>query len=94
MGNLRDFILSHVLCVYKIAVRSMVKLLRLCVDYGEEKILAAIGSLSTPELTVAQIQAHLMPTSIPETIPTEIDIKVSKPEFERYDALIHREVAI
>ena len=74
--------------------REMVKLLRLCVDYGEEKILAAIGSLSTPELTVAQIQAHLMPTSIPETIPTEIDIKVSKPEFERYDALIHREVAI
>lgn len=23
MGNLRDFILSHVLCVYKIAVRSL-----------------------------------------------------------------------
>ncbi|MDA8441990.1 MAG: IS21 family transposase [Peptococcaceae bacterium] len=74
--------------------REMVKLLRLCVDYGEDKILATVNALNTPELSVEQIRAHLTPISIPERITPEIDIKVTIPEFDRYDALIYRGVTI
>ncbi|MDO0826083.1 IS21 family transposase [Desulfosporosinus nitroreducens] len=70
--------------------REMVKLLRLCVDYGEDKVLAAIGSLKNPELSVELIRAFLTPVNTPEKIPIAIDIQVPKPQFDKYNALMNR----
>ncbi|MHB1407931.1 MAG: hypothetical protein ACYCV0_20475 [Desulfitobacteriaceae bacterium] len=68
--------------------------MRLCVDYGEDKVLTAIGSLKSPELSVEQIRAFLTPVNTPEKIPPEIDIKVPKPQFDKYDALMNRGAAV
>lgn len=69
--------------------REMVKLLRLYTDYGEDKLFKAIESLKGSEITVEQIQAHLIPVNTPAKIPLNIDnIKVSKPQFNKYDALL------
>lgn len=72
--------------------REMVKLLRLYTDYGEEKLLKAIETLKGSEITVEQIQAHLIPVSVPAVpaiISSNIDnIKVAKPQFNKYDALL------
>lgn len=74
--------------------REMVKLLRLCVDYGEDKVLRAIASLKSPELSVDQIRAFLTPINTPEKIPVEIDIPVPKPQFEKYNVLMNRGAAV
>lgn len=74
--------------------REMVKLLRMYLDYGEEKLLTTISRIKTPELTVEQIRAHLTPVDTPLKIPTKIDVKVSQPQFEKYNALIDRGVAL
>lgn len=66
----------------------MVKLLRLYTDYGEEKLLKAIDNLKGSEITVEQIQAHLIPVNPPVKMPIGLDIKVSKPQFNKYDALL------
>lgn len=68
--------------------REMVKLLRLYTDYGEDKLLKAIENLKGSEITIEQIQAHLIPVSIPAKIALNIDIKVSKPQFNKYDSLL------
>ncbi len=74
--------------------REMVKLLRLCVDYGEDKVLRAIASLNSPELSVDQIRGFLTPINTPEKIPVEIDIPVPKPQFEKYNVLMNRGAAV
>ncbi len=68
--------------------REVVKLLRLCIDYGEDKLLAAIHCIKTPEVTVEQIRAYLTPVNTPLTIRPKIDIKVAKPQFKKYDVLL------
>lgn len=68
----------------------MVKLLRLFVDYGEDKLMAAIGRLQGSEISVEQIRAYLIPVNPPAKINPQIDIKVSKPQFDKYDALMSR----
>lgn len=71
--------------------REMVKLLRLCIDYGEPRVITAISSLTSPMLSVEQIQAYLLPdTPLPEKIYPPIEIKVSKPQFDKYDALMKK----
>ncbi|WP_434511957.1 IS21 family transposase [Desulfitobacterium sp. AusDCA] len=75
--------------------REMVKLLRLCIDYGEPRVIAAVSRLKSPSLSVDQIQAYLLPdTPSPEKIYPPIEIKVSKPLFNKYDALISREAMV
>ena len=71
----------------------MVKLLRLYTDYGEDKLLKIIDNLKGSEITIEQIQAHLIPVNalakIPlKTFPNLDNIKVSKPQFNKYDALL------
>ncbi|RNC62904.1 MAG: hypothetical protein AWM53_01830 [Candidatus Dichloromethanomonas elyunquensis] len=69
--------------------REMVKLLRLYTDYGEDNLLKAIDNLKGAEITVEQIHAHLIPVNTLVKIPQNIDyIKVSKPQFNKYDALL------
>lgn len=74
--------------------REMVKLLRLCVDYGEDKVMSAINRIGTHELSVEQVRAYLIPVNEPVKIHPKIDIPVAKPQFEKYDALVNREVAL
>jgi transposase len=74
--------------------REMVKLLRLCVDYGEDKVLTAISSLKNSEISVELIRAFLTPVDTPEKLPIEIDIKVPKPQFEKYNVLMNRGAAV
>jgi hypothetical protein len=74
--------------------REMVKLLRLCVDYGEEKVLGAINCIRTPKLSVEQVRAYLIPVNEPVKIDPKIDIPVAKPQIEKYDALVNRSVAL
>lgn len=72
----------------------MVKLLRLCVDYGEDRIMAAIQCLSSSELSVEQIRAYLIPVVTPEKITPHINIAVSKPQINKYDALMNRRAEV
>ena len=74
--------------------REMVKLLRLYVDYGEDRLMAAIGCIQGPDISVEQILAHLIPVNTPIKIHPLIDVKVSKPQFEKYDALMDRGAAV
>lgn len=68
--------------------REVVKLLRICVDYGEDKLLTAIGCIKGTEITVEQIRAHLIPVTTPTKIQLNMDIKVAAPQFNKYDALL------
>jgi len=52
--------------------REMVKLLRLYTDYGEDKLLKTIETIKGSEITVEQIQAHLIPVNAPAKIPLKI----------------------
>lgn len=74
--------------------KEMVKLLRLCVDYGEDKVLEAIARVKVPELSVEQIRAYLMPVHKPLNIYPKIDVPVTKPQIEKYDALMYRGAAL
>lgn len=74
--------------------KEMVKLLRLCVDYGEDKVMGAIERIRATELSVEQVQAFLIPVNEPVKIHPQFDIQVAKPQFAKYDALVNREVAL
>jgi len=75
--------------------KEMVKLLRLCVDYGEAKVLEAISRIGNQELSVEQVRAYLIPVANePAKIHPAIEIPVAKPQIEKYDALVCREVAL
>lgn len=74
--------------------REMVKLLRLIVDYGEDKVLAAISCLNGPELSVNQIQAQLIPVTMPSNVSVPNEIQVTKPQFAKYDSLLNREAVV
>lgn len=74
--------------------REMVKLLRLCIDYGEDKVISAIDRIKTPELSLEQVRAYLIPVNEPVKIYPKTDIQVAKPQFEKYDALVNKGVAL
>jgi hypothetical protein len=58
------------------------------------KVLDAIDRIGTHELSVEQVRAYLIPVNEPVKIHPKIDIPVAKPQFEKYDALVNREVAL
>jgi len=58
--------------------REMVKLLRLLVDYGEDKLMSAIDCIQGTEISIEKIQAHLIPVNMPTQIRSRIDVKVTK----------------
>ena len=68
--------------------REMVKLLRMYVDFGEERLMAAIHCVKCAEITIGQIQAHLIPVNQSTPIQPLIDIKVAKPQLRKYDSLL------
>ncbi len=74
--------------------KEMVKLLRLCIDYGEDTIIGIIDRIQTPELNIEQIRAYLIPVNETGKIHSEIDVQVKMPQFEKYDALVRKGVAI
>lgn len=73
--------------------REMVKLLRLCVDHGQERVIAALECLNSHDLRVEQVQAYLIPASEP-VVRLHAEVKVEKPQFKLYDALIKNEAAL
>jgi len=68
--------------------REMVKLLRMYIDFGEERLLQAIRSIQGPQITIGQIEAHLIPVNQPTPISIRQDVQVTKPRFEKYDSLL------
>jgi transposase len=76
--------------------REMVKLLRLCVDHGEDKVIAAADQLSLQDqLTIDQIAAYLMPLVPTRPSPRQTDeIKVIHTGLTQYDQLIQGDIAI
>jgi transposase len=68
--------------------REMVKLLRLFIDYGEDRLMEAIKRVQTPDISIEQIQAYLIPVNTPSLPYSPVEIKVAKPQINRYDALI------
>lgn len=74
--------------------KDMVRLLRLCVDYGEQKVIDAIDHIRTPELSVEQVLAYLIPINEPIEIQSKIDIKVTRPQLKKYDTLMTKEVVL
>ena len=64
----------------------MVKLLRLCVDHGEEKILAVKHSLPSGIIpTVDIIRTHLHKPAETNLIHMSNDIEVADPDLVRFD---------
>ena len=74
--------------------REMVKLLRMYMDFGEERLMTAIKGIQSTELSTAQIQAHLIPINQPTKLPLRQDVKVAKPQFEKYNNLMNRGAAV
>jgi len=74
--------------------REMVKLLRLFVDYGEDKLMTAIGCIQSNEISVEQIRAHLIPVNTPTKIHSRIDVQVSTPQLDKYDNLMNGEAVV
>ena len=75
--------------------KEMVKLLRLCVEYGQEKVMETISRIGNHELSVEQVRAYLMPVAGESVkIHPLLDIPVAKPQFEKYDTLVNRGVAL
>jgi hypothetical protein len=73
----------------------MVKLLRLCVDYGESKVIAAATQLQMQEnLSLEQIGAFLTPVSPVSPIHVSNEIKVRNTPLTPYDKLLNRSVAL
>ncbi len=72
----------------------MVKLLRLLVDYGEEKLITAIRQVQGHEISVDQIKAYLIPDFTPAKIQPGIEIKVARPQFDKYDSLMKGDVVV
>lgn len=70
--------------------REMVKLLRMYLDFGEDRLMTAIQCIQSTELSIEQIQAHLTPVNQPTKLLLMQDIKVAKPQFEKYDNLMNR----
>lgn len=77
--------------------REMVKLLRLCIDCGEHRVIKAAQSISMQELTLAQIQGLLIQSSPPpphtkqEIALIEDKVSVNKPDLNMYDQLLEGE---
>ncbi len=72
--------------------REMVKLLRLCIDCGEERVIQAAQTLWGKELSLAQIQGLLIeqPTK-PTNATIKDEISVKKPDLSTYDQLLKGE---
>ena len=68
--------------------REMVKLLRMYIDFGEERLMTAIKGIQGSEISIAQIQAHLIPVNKPAKIQPILNIKVARPQFGKYDNLL------
>lgn len=73
--------------------KDMVKLLRLCVDYGEDKVIAAVEGLKIrQDLSIELIRSSLIPpVSDIKPIPLTNEIKVQTAKLSPYDQLIKRE---
>ncbi len=74
--------------------REMVKLLRLCVDHGQERVIEALERCHSHDLSVEQVQAYLIPVSESAVLPLHAEVKVQQPQFKIYDALIKQEAAL
>lgn len=76
--------------------RDMVKLLRLCVDYGEEKVIeAANHCLKEEQILLEQIMAYLIPLpTATSSVQLPNEIKVKPTELSEYDKLLKGEMAI
>ncbi len=68
--------------------REMVKLLRMYIDFGEERLMTAIKGIQGSEISIAEIQAHLIPVNKPVKIQPILNIKVARPQFGKYDNLL------
>lgn len=74
--------------------REMVKLLRLFIDYGEDKLMSAIDCIQSTEISIEQIRAYLIPVNTPAKIHSRIDVKVTKPQLNKYDNLMSGGAAV
>jgi len=68
--------------------REMVKLLRMYVDFGEERLMTAIKCVQGSEISVEQIQAYLTSINQPIKIQPMLNVKVAKPQLKKYDDLL------
>ena len=74
--------------------REMVKLLRLCVDYGQDEVMRVLENIPAQNLSIAQIQGYLIPVSEKLEVAIHSEVKVPKPTFDGYDALLMQEAAL
>lgn len=72
--------------------RDMVKLLRLCMDYGEINVIHAANRVTNKEhLSIDQIRAYLLPETNITHLPMNKDITVKSTNLSKYDQLIQEE---
>jgi len=70
--------------------KEMVKLLKLCVEQGQNRVLEAIAMIKSPDLSIEQILAYLVPVHQVEPLSLPDEVKVKKPQFKSYDQLIRK----
>ncbi len=68
----------------------MVKLLQLCVDYGEDNVLEAAGRIKASELSVSQVPGYLTPIGVLMVVDSKIHVPVTKPQFDKYDTSVSK----
>lgn len=75
--------------------REMVKLLRLCIDHGEDKVIAAANAcLAGGDVSLDCIRAFLTPSATAAPMSISGEIKVKQIELASYDKLLKGDVAI
>ncbi len=74
--------------------KEMVKLLKLCVEYGQDLVLETVARIKSPDLAIEQILAYLVPVHQVEPLVMQREVKVQKPQFSSYDQLLQKEASL
>lgn len=75
--------------------REMVKLLRLCIDYGQERVLKTSKEIPTNgTMTVALLIAYLTPHEKIKPLSIPGEIRVRNTSLSKYDSLLRGEMAV
>lgn len=76
--------------------KEMIKLLRLCIEHGQDKIKKVLDTNHPNHLSIGVLTSMLSQSNmdIPRPLPYKNDVRVEPPSLAKYDSLIERAVAL
>jgi len=74
----------------------MIKLLRLCIEHGQDKIIKVLDANPLNHLSVGVLTSMLSPSNIEimRPLPFKNDVRVDVPSLAKYDSLLDRVVTL